>query len=139
MFVRLYICSCKRRAKNKNKTVCRALRVCVCMCTLEQMPTTFFFISPVLTTSPVTIQTRRILLFFRLYFHSSHLRKAVYCPFFFFFTLAHHQLGWPLVKKQHSGGGETMQMEERTRPGGPRCALSTGESKRKKNRRESSL
>lgn len=106
--------------------------VCVCMCTLEQMPTTFFFISPVLTTSPVTIQTRRILLFFSSLLPLLTPPESCLLRFFFFFTLAHHQLGWPLVKKQHSGGGETMQMEERTRPGGPRCDLSAGESKKKK-------
>lgn len=115
--------------------------VCVCVCAHLNRCPPLFFLFHLSSLPPQSPSKREEYYFFsRLYFHSSHLRKAVYCPFFFFFTLAHHQLGWPLVKKQHSGGGgETMQMEERTGPGGPRCALCAGESKRKKNRRETSL
>lgn len=81
--------------------------VCVCMCTLEQMPTTFFFISPVLTTSPVTIQTRRILLFF------SSLLPLLTPPescllrfFFFFYPGAPSARMAPRKKAAQRGGGD---------------------------------
>lgn len=107
--------------------------VCVCVCAhLNRCPPLFFhFTCP--HYLPSHHPNEKNTTFFFVSTFTPHTSGKLFIALFFFFTLAHHQLGWPLVKKQHSGGGgETMQMEERTRPGGPRCALCAGESKRKK-------
>lgn len=113
--------------------------VCVCVCAHLNRCPPLFFLFHLSSLPPQSPSKREEYYFFFVSTSTPHTSGKLFIALFFFFTLAHHQLGWPLVKKQHSGGRETMQMEERTRPGGPRCALSTGESKRKKNRRESSL
>ena len=123
----------QKKKKKKKKSMCTE-RVCA----LEQMPVYhfFFFFSHFTCRHnlPQSASKQEEYSSFRLCFHFSHLWKAVYGAFFlfFFFTLAHHQLRWPLVKKKAAQRVETMQMEERTRPGGPRCALSAGERKKKK-------
>lgn len=113
--------------------------VCVCVFAHLNRCPPLFFLFHLSSLPPQSPSKREEYYFFFVSTSTPHTSGKLFIALFFFFTLAHHQLGWPLVKKQHSGGRETMQMEERTRPGGPRCALSTGESKRKKNRRESSL
>lgn len=113
--------------------------VCVCVCAHLNRCPPLFFLFHLSSLPPQSPSKREEYYFFFVSTSTPHTSGKLFIALFFFFTLAHHQLGWPLVKKQHSGGRETMQMEERTRPGGPRCALSTGESKRKKNRRETSL
>lgn len=113
--------------------------VCVCVCAHLNRCPPLFFLFHLSSLPPQSPSKREEYYFFFVSTSTPHTSGKLFIALFFFFTLAHHQLGWPLVKKQHSGGRETMQMEERTRPGGPRCALCAGESKRKKNRRESSL
>lgn len=113
--------------------------VCVCVCAHLNRCPPLFFLFHLSSLPPQSPSKREEYYFFFVSTSTPHTSGKLFIALFFFFTLAHHQLGWPLVKKQHSGGRETMQMEERTRPGGPRCALCAGESKRKKNRRETSL
>lgn len=106
--------------------------VCVCVCAHLNRCPPLFFLFHLSSLPPQSPSKREEYSFFFVSTSTPHTSGKLFIALFFFFTLAHHQLGWPLVKKQHSGGGETMQMEERTRPGGPRCALCAGESKRKK-------
>ena len=130
----MFICAHKRRAEKKKKkracvrSVCARLNRC-------QSTTSFFFfpISPVVTTSPSQHPNKKNTPLFDSA-STSHTSGKLFMAlslFFFFYSGAPSAQMAPR-KKKAAQRVETMQMEERTRPGGPRCALSAGERKKKK-------
>ena len=108
------------------------------VCALEQMPVSHFFfffpISPVVTTSPSQHPNKKNTPLFDSA-STSHTSGKLFMAlsfFFFFFYSGAPSAQMAPRKKKAAQRVETMQMEERTRPGGPRCALSAGERKKKK-------
>ena len=91
----------QKKKKKKKKSMCARLNRC-------QSTTSFFFFPFHLSSQPppVSIQTRRILLFSTLLPLLTPLESCLwrFLSFSFFFTLAHHQLRWPLVKKKQRSG-----------------------------------